>query len=520
MRERGNLTVKRKFSKLVIILVLLTLFLSSFTVFAEEIGDLQLPDTPEDISISHLENDDFLIDWTCDGEDNFEVYLKEGNSHYKLYDTVHSKSCKITPIDPLQSYYIQVRSIREAGENARHSKFSKEKKVVPFEMLSSKISVANSDTKGVEIKWDEVKNASGYIVLRSVKENEGFSQIAEVSSLSYKDAKLESDTKYFYKVRAFVNLNGEKVETEDSNTVSGYLLNSAPDAPKAKGAFGRIILHWKKANDCSFELLRADSKDGSYEIIAATQDNYFYDNNIEEGRKYYYKLRTVFKNNGESFYSVNSKETECASLALDRKKPVIAFSFDDGPGTQSTTRILDVLEKNNSRATFFTVGCMVKEGQASDNLIRERNMGCELANHTYNHYNLTKLSIEDIKAQVNKTNEAVKRVTGVTPELVRPPYGSNNKTVLETIGAPAILWNIDTLDWKTHDPEKIYDEVVGKVKDGDIVLMHDIHDDTAEAVEKIIPELMDRGYQIVTVSELALYKGKTLEDGKIYYNLR
>ena len=147
-------------------------------------------------------------------------------------------------------------------------------------------------------------------------------------------------------------------------------------------------------------------------------------------------------------------------------------------------------------------------------------MGCELANHTYNHYNLTKLSIEDIKAQVNKTNEAVKRVTGVTPELVRPPYGSNNQTVLETIGAPAILWNIDTLDWKTHDPEKIYDEDVGKVKDGDIVLMHDIHDDTAEAVEKIIPELMDRGYQIVTVSELALYKGKTLEDGKIYYNLR
>lgn len=83
MRERGNLTVKRKFSKLVIILVLLTLFLSSFTVFAEEIGDLQLPDTPADISISHLENDDFLIDWTCDGEDNFEVYLKEGNRDRK-----------------------------------------------------------------------------------------------------------------------------------------------------------------------------------------------------------------------------------------------------------------------------------------------------------------------------------------------------------------------------------------------------------------------------------------------------
>lgn len=198
----------------------------------------------------------------------------------------------------------------------------------------------------------------------------------------------------------------------------------------------------------------------------------------------------------------------------DKTKPAIALTFDDGPSWEPTTRILDVLEAYGARATFFTMGYKAKT--FAKQLVRESDLHCEVANHSYNHPKLTAISPAKIKKQISKTSKLVKKATGENTHLVRPPYGAYDDMVLEQIHAPAILWSIDTRDWKTRDADKTVETVLENVKDGDIILMHDVYESTAEAVERLVPELMDRGYQLVTVPELARLKGKKLEKGKTY----
>ena len=124
-----------------------------------------------------------------------------------------------------------------------------------------------------------------------------------------------------------------------------------------------------------------------------------------------------------------------------------------------------------------------------------------------------------MKSQLRKTDKLLKGVTGKKAFLMRPPYGSVSSTLRKWVKKPMILWSIDTLDWKTRNAKKTVKAVMSGVKDGDIVLMHDLYKESRDAAVKLIPKLIRKGYQLVTVSELAEYKGISLEDGKKYYSI-
>ncbi len=196
---------------------------------------------------------------------------------------------------------------------------------------------------------------------------------------------------------------------------------------------------------------------------------------------------------------------------------LVAITYDDGPSSQ-TPRILDCLEKYGAKATFFVVGRNINKYPNA--LKRASSLGMEIGNHTANHPKLTSLSASGIKSEVSATDEAVISVTGVRPTLLRPPYGSYNSTVSSVAGKPLILWSIDTLDWKTRNADSTVKEVLENVKDGSIILMHDLYSQTAEATERLVPELIKRGFKLVTVSELANAKGVSMVAGKSYGSIK
>lgn len=201
---------------------------------------------------------------------------------------------------------------------------------------------------------------------------------------------------------------------------------------------------------------------------------------------------------------------------IDPDMPMVALTFDDGPDPSTTSSILDTLKQHDAVATFFVIGNRVHDN--ADLLKRMIAEGNEIGNHSLSHKRLTTLSGQELQYQIEKTQAAVKAVTGVEPVFVRPTYGSYNDELKQHIGMPMILWSLDTRDWETRDAQSIIRHVLDNVQDGDIILMHDIYMSTAEAVKVIVPELKSRGFQLVTVSELLTARGISLEAGKVYRN--
>lgn len=228
-----------------------------------------------------------------------------------------------------------------------------------------------------------------------------------------------------------------------------------------------------------------------------------------DGKGYY------FKENGVYDPSVKVEPQ------IDPSKKMVALTFDDGPGAY-TGRLLDCLERNHAKATFFMVGTNVANYKST--VKRMANLGCELGNHSYNHSSFTSLSYDSMRWQVTTTNNLIYSAAGAYPTLFRLPYGNgyNSSTVLSALQLPSIYWSIDPRDWaNTGDPQHTVNAVLDSVQSGDIVLMHDIYYSTVRAAETIIPSLISRGYQLVTVSELAKYKGNTnLSAGRTYFHFR
>lgn len=207
------------------------------------------------------------------------------------------------------------------------------------------------------------------------------------------------------------------------------------------------------------------------------------------------------------------RDAEHKTRVIDPGKKLVALTFDDGP-SEYTKRILRTLKQYDSVATFFVVGNRVELFE--DVLKEELEIGCEIGNHTYEHKVLTELNAEQIWLQIYRTNEAVKKVTGEYPTLMRPPCGFDNGSTNCIIAMPLILWSVDTKDWQTQNCYCSVQTVLENVKDGDIILMHDMYEASAEAVETIVPSLIAEGYQLVTVSELAEYRGMMLQEGEEY----
>lgn len=184
---------------------------------------------------------------------------------------------------------------------------------------------------------------------------------------------------------------------------------------------------------------------------------------------------------------------------INEEDKVVALTFDDGP-SKYTKDILDILRKYDACGTFFLIGNKVSfYGEVLREMLSEGN---EIGNHSYDHKYLTRLSEEEVKDEINKTQDEIKRVTGYTPTLFRPTYGGYNNTLKSYIDLTFVLWDVDSRDWSVKSTEGIMYNVFKDVKSGSIILFHDNHEYSVNALPSVIKELKKQGYKFVTVSEL------------------
>jgi len=193
---------------------------------------------------------------------------------------------------------------------------------------------------------------------------------------------------------------------------------------------------------------------------------------------------------------------------IDLNKKIVALTFDDGPGPY-TSRLIDILNNNKAHATFFMLGKNLSIYKDAVKKAYDNQM--EIGYHSYNHKNFKRQKLETIVEEFNESNETLKSITGDTFHLIRPPYGSLNEKIKETLDASFILWNVDTEDWRHKNTDYLKDYVLEKAQDGNIILFHDIHKSSVDAIEKLLPYLYVEGYQVVTVSQLAKVTKTDLE---------
>lgn len=199
------------------------------------------------------------------------------------------------------------------------------------------------------------------------------------------------------------------------------------------------------------------------------------------------------------FQEKKYKKITPVKKVLDPEKKAVAFTFDDGPSSY-TKEIAKILKAHQASATFFVIGNKVELYQdLLRNLVQE---GHELGNHSYNHKWLTRVTDDELLRQISDTQNIIQKVTGVTPTLFRPTYGSINKHLRDQVNLNIVMWSVDTSDWKTRNPKTIAKRSLKQIHDGDVILMHDNHKQTVEALDLILEELEKEDYQFVTVSEL------------------
>lgn len=184
--------------------------------------------------------------------------------------------------------------------------------------------------------------------------------------------------------------------------------------------------------------------------------------------------------------------------------PYVAMTFDDGPKPGQTDRLLDMLKERGIKATFFVIGQnVVQYPQLIQRMVAE---GHEVANHSWNHPSLTKLSAAGVAEQIRKTDAAIVAAGAPQPTVMRPPYGATNaalnRRLNEEFGQKVVLWDVDPLDWKYRNAARVTNEIVTNAKPGSIILAHDIHASTVDAMPGTLDALAAKGYKFVTVSEL------------------
>lgn len=181
-------------------------------------------------------------------------------------------------------------------------------------------------------------------------------------------------------------------------------------------------------------------------------------------------------------------------------KKKIALTFDDGPNADYTVELLAGLKERGVKATFFLLG---KEVEKSPEIVKQmQEEGHLIGNHSYEHVDLSKLSDAEAIKQVDKTNEAIHKITGEYPEYIRPPFGSWKSNLDYETTMIEVMWNIDPLDWQTPDTKVVVDRVIKDVEENDIILLHDASKSSVEAAFEIIDILQKEGYEFVTVEEI------------------
>lgn len=219
-------------------------------------------------------------------------------------------------------------------------------------------------------------------------------------------------------------------------------------------------------------------------------------------------IQTGWVTKGVNDYFFN----EDGTYNKEKKRPMLALTFDDGP-SEYTDELLDCLEENNAKATFFMLGQNVE--LYPDTVKRMQEMGCDIGSHSWDHLDLMTLDENGIAEEFSKTDEALIKACGQPASVARAPYGSADQHVYDIVQKPFFMWSLDTLDWQLLDAQADYDAVMnGDLTDGSIILMHDIHEPSVQAALKLIPDLVAKGYKLVTVSEMAEAKGVELQNAR------
>src|SRR5690554_3868309 len=195
---------------------------------------------------------------------------------------------------------------------------------------------------------------------------------------------------------------------------------------------------------------------------------------------------------------------------------MVALTFDDGPHAVYSKQIMDLMEKYNGQVTFFVLGNRIRDHQ--ENIREMVDRGHQVASHSYDHPNFSKLSIEQINDQLSKTEKEYEIATGMHDDLfVRPPYGLILDEQIKQLSVTFINWDVDTEDWISHNPTTICETALRDTADGSIVLLHEIYQESYESLDCILKGLSEKGFQFVTVRELLLAKGEDITGGGLYY---
>lgn len=196
------------------------------------------------------------------------------------------------------------------------------------------------------------------------------------------------------------------------------------------------------------------------------------------------------------------EEDRPASVREQKETLTVALTFDDGPHPVYTERLLDGLKERGVPATFFVIG---KNAAECPELVRRMaEEGHLVGNHTYHHVQLSQCSVKGALEEICSTNELLEEITGEPTEYIRPPFGSWKGELSDEVSMTEVLWDIDPLDWKVQNPATVANHILMKVKNNQIILLHDVYESSVEAAFQVIDELQARGYEFVTADELVV----------------
>ena len=212
---------------------------------------------------------------------------------------------------------------------------------------------------------------------------------------------------------------------------------------------------------------------------------------------------SLIKMDGRKTMSVSSDSVRSQSIS-DEVRPVVALTFDDGPNASSTPILLDGLKERKVRATFFLIGENVEKGENEKIVKRMYEEGHLIGNHTYTHFNLSKLETGEAKKELEQTDTVIEKITGKQPAFARAPYGELPVDSEQDLSRMYIGWTVDPLDWMTEDAGAVVKTVVEEINPGDVILLHDCYPSSVQAAIRIVDLLQGKGYEFVTVDHLIM----------------
>ncbi len=456
-----------------------------------------------------------LLQWESEQVDSsFYLYRSLDGSNYTMMASLSGQAgtvkCYDHDVKMGKTYYykiVQMEHDKVVGE----SEAEKVKVVLPTP-TDFKTKVIKKTR--VQLTWNKVQNAYSYTIYRSTKSSGGFQKVTTVKGARYVDYDVSRGVTYYYKIVAN-HKKKKNWQSQKSSVVSAHLKMVAP-AVIGSYVKNKIKLTWKEVKGADSYYVYKENNNGKFELVKKTSKLYYNDGNVKKGKSYTYKVLAIDKVNGSVVKGDACLPYTIKAVDIDPNQKMVALTYDDGPGIY-TEDIVNCLKANQAKATFFVLGCNVDAHKKA--LVAADEIGCEIGNHTYGHLMLSRLSEESIRKEITQTDKKIENAIGKKATIMRPPGGDYNNMVAKTVGKPIIMWSIDTRDWEHRNSSRVYSSVMNNVKDGDIILMHDIHKATRDASMTLIPRLRREGYQLVTVSELAQYRGYSLEKGKAYHRL-